>query len=431
MGRKFLSFLGASPYKECCYVYDDGNNLDRVTTKYIQEALIKILCKDWNKDDKAIIFLTDFARKENYWNKEDETRRLKDKLLNLNISIKDISIPNGKNQDEIWEIFNTILNEIEEGDEIIFDLTHSFRSIPMLALVILNYAKVLKNVKLKGIYYGAYEARWTENSKEIAPIFNLITFDELLEWAQAVNSFTRYGNSRHLKELASRVLSSKLRERDQSAILVKNFVEKLDDFINTIYNCRGKGIFNEKNSDKKSISCAYKSMRKNLDNLIEDKNDTLKPLVPLFNKVKETTKDFEKGDNLTTGIAVIKWSIDNNLTQQAYTALDETIKTYVCVKFGLDETDKNNREEIVAKALRVRAQKIPKEKWKIKEEYRNKIEEIVVNLDNKLVQLSDKVNNLRNDINHFGYTVDVMDYKKLNSRIKNLYEEFRKHLEKE
>jgi len=63
-------------------------------------------------------------------------------------------IPDGKDTDEIWEIFDIIYNALEEDDNIYIDITHSFRYLPMLLLVLLNYAKYLKNIKIKQITYG-------------------------------------------------------------------------------------------------------------------------------------------------------------------------------------------------------------------------------------------------------------------------------------
>jgi uncharacterized Tic20 family protein len=88
-------------------------------------------------------------------------------------------------------------------------------------------------------------------------------------------------------------------------------------------------ITNSKKASKKSIALAYKRMIEKLDGVINDNNDIIKPLTPLFQKIKSSTIDFQNSDNLNTGIAVTKWSIQNKLTQQAYTALEETIKTLI------------------------------------------------------------------------------------------------------
>jgi len=58
----------------------------------------------------------------------------------------------------LWKIFDGINSVIDEGDDIIFDVTHSFRSLPVLTLIALNYVKFLKNVNINKIDYGAMEA---------------------------------------------------------------------------------------------------------------------------------------------------------------------------------------------------------------------------------------------------------------------------------
>ena len=71
---------------------------------------------------------------ENTWNK------INPKLLQQN-QIRKVRIPSQQDEKHNWELFEIILNEIDEGDEIIFDITHSFRSFPIMALIILNYAR--------------------------------------------------------------------------------------------------------------------------------------------------------------------------------------------------------------------------------------------------------------------------------------------------
>ena len=83
---------------------------------------------------------------------------------------------------------------INENDDIVFDITHSFRSIPMLAVTVINYAKIVKKCHLKGVYYGAYEAAQNNENKKIAPIINLTAFNEILEWTYAADAFMTYGN---------------------------------------------------------------------------------------------------------------------------------------------------------------------------------------------------------------------------------------------
>ena len=428
MARKFLSFLGTSSYSECTYCFA-GMEKEKYTSKFIQEALVKIVCDNWDKDDKVIIFLTRDAEKENWYNDSDISRRLKTNLESVSrLEVIPISIPDGKTEEEIWEIFDIVSDQIEEYDEIIFDITHSFRSIPMLALVVLNYVKVVKSAKILGIYYGAFDAK---NSDNVAPIFDLTPLDEILEWSQAVNTFLRYGNTGHLKDISINVLKPNLANKEKWAQDTGKFIDSLNDLTMCLYTCRGMIMDDEKGANRKSISSASTAVKNNLEKI--DKIDggyKLKPLVPLLKKIKERTDLFNESDNLSLGISSTKWYIDNNLIQQAYTALDETMKTYICVRFGLNSSSKDDREEIAQKALKIKERKIPEDKWDVKPEYLIKVKELVEELDCELVALSGKIGNRRNDINHFGFNNDSVTYNSLLENVNNYYKEFINYVKK-
>lgn len=420
MARKFLSFLGTGNYEEGIYILNESEN-GGYKSNFIQEALIKTACREWKDEDKAIIFLTNKARKYNWNNEEDENRRLEVRLKYSNIEILPVSIPDGKTEEEIWNIFDIVSNQIDEGDEIVLDITHSFRSIPMLALVVLNYAKVVKDAKILKIYYGAWEAK---DGKNIAPIFDLTPLDEILEWSQAVNAFLKYGNSGHLKDISINPLKPEL-PKEQWARDTRYFIGSLNDLTMCLYTCRGMSIKGNINSPKKSISAASKNVVKNFETIKKIKEENqIKPLIPLIGKIEEEIDVFNKKDNLHIGLEATKWYIDKNLIQQAYTSLDETIKTYVCIKFDLDSTNKEQRESIANSALNIKQQKIPESKWNVKSENIEIVRKIVENLDDELVVLSDQIGKKRNDLNHFGFNKNLSSYDSLETNIKKYYDEF-------
>ncbi len=53
------------------------------------------------------------------------------------IPVKEEVIPEGANSNEMMEIFQTIYKLISLDEDIIFDVTHSFRSIPILIMLVL------------------------------------------------------------------------------------------------------------------------------------------------------------------------------------------------------------------------------------------------------------------------------------------------------
>jgi CRISPR-associated DxTHG motif protein len=110
-----------------------------------------------------------------------------------------IEIPDGKDETELWQIFDAMTEAVEAGDTVIFDITHSFRSLPLLAFLAVAYLKAARGVTTEKLLYGAYEAR--DQASNRTPIFDLTPFVDLLEWLTAAERFVEVGDGRRLSEL--------------------------------------------------------------------------------------------------------------------------------------------------------------------------------------------------------------------------------------
>lgn len=433
MAKKFITTLGAGDYKDCYYVI----NGDVHYTNFIQQALVKQYCSKWSEQDSIVVILTDFARTTNWYNETDEKKRLKTNLENLNLPLKitECSIPDGKNEEEIWKTFETIYNMIEEDDEIIFDLTHSFRSIPMYMLVILNYAQVMKNIKISGIYYGAYESREkrADEETEYAPVFDLTSFNELLNWTQAINVFTKYGISDPLRDLYNNIKKEKNLKKDRSYNGMESFIVALNTFTNNIQIGNGNSKVKEdvKKPEQQSIALSAISFKEKYDEVMKGSGIYIKPLNPLIERIGEMVQPFETTDNLKVGLATIQWSINNNMIQQGYTALNETIKTYVCQKYQLKDCERKDREEIATKALNIKAKKTEEKNWGgyVKQEYKENVKKIVEVMDFEVAQLFDSISQKRNSINHFGFSDQKHTYEKLKRDLIEYFNSFKSYVE--
>lgn len=488
MGRKFISVLGAGNYSECTY----GNGKETFKTRFVQEAILDIYFKDVTKEDKILVFLTEGARKENWLDKENATESFgiestlrknkipeeeieklkttlgdshnwKDKFINRkgleNILkekyssevVQGIYIDNGTNEDELWNIFMKILENIEDGYEIIFDITHGFRSIPMQALTVLSYAKALKKITIKGIYYGAFEARDKETG--VAPIFDLTVYNDILEWTNAINSFIKYGKGDAIYNLFEDIKKKKESNNDISLRngSLEYFSKNVNNFTSAIYASRGNVLLDnakEKKQSKigKSIYWAASATKESLDKVKKESNIVVKPLIPLLDKVEEAINDFCIKDNEEIGIATIKWCIEKGLIQQGYTALEETIKTYICNKYSISEIGEDTRDRVVKNALnemrKVKEHNKKENKNKDIREYFKETIEYLENEDKKdngervciykkikdtipeeIVNLSN-VSFARNDMNHFGFTKTTVSCIKLESDLKKYFKEF-------
>ena len=136
--RVFLSFLGlGNPeigYRESSYIDKDKNKISK-NVKYVQNAVVEI---EENNFDEKYIFCTEEVLKKRFNELEKEK----------NYKYKSIEIVKGKDEEEIWAIFQKIYDVLEENDEVTFDVTHSYRFLPMLGLLLLQHAKFLKNINI-------------------------------------------------------------------------------------------------------------------------------------------------------------------------------------------------------------------------------------------------------------------------------------------
>ena len=106
----------------------------------------------------------------------------------------------GINQAELLENYRNIsdienyLDKDEEYD-VAFDITHSFRSLPIYNLVILNYLQMVSSYKMNisHIYYGNFDVKAECDNK--APLVDLADISEVLKLTNAVSEFKNTGNA--------------------------------------------------------------------------------------------------------------------------------------------------------------------------------------------------------------------------------------------
>lgn len=473
MRTHFLSVLGTGLYEPVVYgIQGDGGTAEQ---EFVQIALMERFAEQLKDGGKITILLTDGARKANWENRTysgrdvDSSGRwisagkhevqenapkigmketLAEKYPELYGITKDISIPNASTETEIWDVFEAIYNAIDEGDEIIFDITHSFRSIPLLAMTIINYAKVMKKCTLKGIYYGAYEAAEIQDGVKYAPIVDLTVYNEILEWTNAAEAFMQYGVAAKMKEVYDNKKKLIVGDKREWKPL-ENKINAMHDLSMAIFTCRGTDMdkLNEKDNQKsqKSIKNAYVALVKKSTKESETKAREMKPLYPLLEKIDESFKTyFAREDNVEIGLGMVEWSLRNNMIQQGYTALEETMITYLCNYYGIDDRTEKTRERIVGKTItgiinkyqcksltefendreRVADELLKKEFQGMSDTNKKEVEGIVFTIPVAFLQQCDKVKNRRNDINHFGFREFPAKSDTLGSDLKKYYNKF-------
>ena len=344
MSRKvFISVLGTGFYGKCAYKKDNFQSSD---TRFIQAATLEMLKdkSEWTEADRGYIFLTDGARRDN-WQPEGNKRKkfpkaqeedyegLKDELdgMHLPFEIEPVSIPDGKDKEEIWNIFDIIYDKLEEDDELYFDVTHGFRYLPMLVLVLANYAKFLKKVKVEMVTYGNYEAR--TKSPDVAPIVDITSLSVLQDWTNAASDYLRHGDARVLKECCMSGLKPILVEKKGSDVEANNLrklVDKLNDFSENLSFCRGLSVYQGK--DAQEVGQYAGSVTGNY----------LKPFLPLLTTIKDTVNGYSE-NAVKNFVRSAQLCLEHENYQACVTLLQEGIVTFFCLRHGISAGDEKKR----------------------------------------------------------------------------------------
>ncbi|NDY71654.1 TIGR02221 family CRISPR-associated protein [Desulfobacter hydrogenophilus] len=419
MGKIFISFLGTNNYKYCNYYFNDNESDAVKNVRFVQEALLKRHCSAWGKDDRALIFLTPEAETRNWQENDIKGKRVYGldhhlSQLGLSLSIEPIKdIPMGYNESQIWQLFDLIIGEINEGDEIHLDITHGFRSLPMLGLVLVNYLKVTKEISVGGIYYGAFEKLGPgyeiENipiEERNAPILNLTSFHILQDWVMGADNFINYGITGKIEQAISEEIKPVLKEtrgQDPKAAALKKFNNQLKKIPADFQTVRGKEII--EGTDIQNLKEQIKNIKQ-----YEQKA----PLRNILDKISGKLAGF-KENSVENGFAGVQWCIDHGMIQQGVTLLQENTITWVQTALKRNYTgplnlgdyrDKDMRA-LVSQSFTILGNRIIKKKWiKPSKKYPDDAT-YIQNFIKKTGLLSAyaSLSEYRNDINHGGVTI--------------------------
>ena len=187
----------ARDYEET--VYRLGEQEHR--TRFASVALARTLGL---RGGRALVLVT--AKAHQMW-----YERLADALREEGLEPTAIPIPDGRNGDEILAIFNRLVFRegpeeagpflIAPGSKLVLDVTFALRHLPFVYLAALSYLVGLHDVRIGGIYYGAFELREAGGG---APLLDITTQFDLIEWYHALRNARQSGDLARLTDGAQR-----------------------------------------------------------------------------------------------------------------------------------------------------------------------------------------------------------------------------------
>lgn len=379
---KAISFLGISQYEEVTYSYQGQAH----TTCFFPSALRHF----FPKIQTLYLFVTPTVQKH------ENLQKVRELIPTPPLEV--VPIPEGHSEDDLWEIFHALTERIAEGDEVVFDITHSFRSLPFLTFLAAAYLRAARRVKIRAVVYGAYEA-YPRGDPTPRPVFDLTPFVELLDWLAAANEFIHTGNARFLARLLQRESKSQRRSS------LKKAGETLEDFSRAIMLCRPLEVM--ENAGK----VAY-VLRKVSDEMAQ----RARPFAVMADRIigeygryalSDPTAPERTAESLRQQLDLIRWYLDHDQIIQGVTLAREWLVTAVgwrqrgefllarrdreAIEQGINEVSRSHRRESSEAALNEVG------KWLRQQTEGMRVREIW-----------DHLSGVRNDLDHAGMRPDPM-----------------------
>ncbi|WP_448572255.1 TIGR02221 family CRISPR-associated protein [Trichothermofontia sp.] len=228
----------------------------------------------------------------------------------------------GLTEDEIWLNLEKIveaIQELQEGDEVYLDITHSFRSLSIfqfLSVLLIYDLFPEKQIKISGVYYGMLDVSSEFDGK--TPIINLMPLFDMAQWIKGIYNLNQFGNGYLIANL--------LRDRELPDLARR--IEDFSDVVNINY--------------LSNISQKATDLRSGLNQNLPTPLSYLKPEIDRF------TRNFF-GGNIPSSklqLQVAKWYFENRRYATGYITLAEALITYACELENKDSTVKDYRDRM-------------------------------------------------------------------------------------
>ena len=349
MASVFLSFLGLGSFKKekGKYEYDptiyELNGQKSKETEFVQVAEIEILGAE--KFDKIVIVATQKSYDSHFDNLKRQLTTAGAENISHIIIGEDMS-PEGQ-----WEWLERTLDFIDPGDELTVDLTHGYRSIPIVFSAAINFLQKARNVTLQSVHYGAYD-----KAKDLgfAPIVDMKDFYIINEWADAVSRLVEDADARKMAEVAEKTSGFQAGELNDEGI-----IRIFQDLTNTVRNVDVNNIGEKANAAIRLIKAKEKEASttgKILLKLVMDKFTSITTEEPMSGKYDKPYFMLQ--------LEIIRLLLEHKLFMQAYTVMREFIASVGLIEIKKAKTlTSKGRDQRFKGEVFVNMFQFPEDKW--------------------------------------------------------------------
>jgi CRISPR-associated Csx2 family protein len=403
---KALTFLGINNYAETIYVYQGKE----YPTRFFAAALPHF----FPQLEEILLFVTPQVQ---------EHANLKALQESLGERLRPAPIPEGHTQEDLWTIFDALTAQIQPGEQVLFDITNSFRSLPFLVFLAAAFLRSARQIQVAGVLYGAWDARNTETNR--TPVFDLTPFVTLLDWLTATNRFVETGDGHALASLLQAGMpSGPQMGRDLQARALGKNLESAADAIRSISLAvrlaRPLEIMQSAAQLDATIQQALPVIQK-----------TARPFGLLASQIvdeysqfalEDPTESTSQVESLYSQLELIHWYLERRHVIQAATLAREWVISLLAWRLNAPMFELENGRDALEKALNT---VVEKRKPDPKPKYRSPYEKPIADLPevDQLCALWNRLRDIRNDIAHCGMRISPRNANLLKQKVELLFPE--------
>ena len=208
---KLISFLGGQEDGADVYTWGGAS----CETRFVQEAICRLL----GTVDDAVLFATVRARKAAW---EPVSAALKD----CGVTPRLVMIPDCRTEEELWAVFRALEANIDDGEELVFDITHGYRSLLLVGFLSAAFLQTTGKAEITRLFYGQYRSDGGPSA-----VLDLTPFLSILDWTTSVHAFLASLDAGGINRLANRTAKEAyLSGRPDAPERLSRFAETLDGF---------------------------------------------------------------------------------------------------------------------------------------------------------------------------------------------------------
>ncbi len=277
-----------------------------------------------------------------------------------------------------------------------------------MGFLVLLYAQEVKNAKIRGVYYGAFEAKINDK----APIFELNGLLELTEWLYGVRELKLYGRGEgFIKSIQRKNVPKHL----------KQYPKHINKMLRYLQLNQVPAFMRESQKAKQGYALFEKQAMKHLP-----------PIIPILSEIERLT-EFDGCTVLDKAclkkqIEVIEYQLEKGMTANALELMREWIVNAVLYLLGSEEWLERDKRKEAEDAINWFHVKLMKRPWNKEKPRHVDILRKEPTMD-KLIKLWDDVTKIRNSIAHAGMNKNNPNPKTIEKRAKKTLMEIRNVLE--